>query len=142
MQGTMVSILLVEDDEVDVEAVRRGFMKQRIANPLVVAADGMQALDILRGTADRPPLAPPFVILLDLNMPRMSGIEFLKELRADPKLGHSVVFVLTTSKADEDKLAAYRHHIAGYVIKEEVGAAFIDLVKMLGFYCQVVDLPR
>ena len=142
MGTSTVNILLVEDDDVDVEAVRRGLKRQKIANPLTVAADGIEALAILRGEGDRTPLAKPFIILLDLNMPRMSGLEFLEALRADPVLSNSVVFVLTTSKDDEDKTQAYKQHVAGYIVKENVGTAFVDLVTMLDCYWRVVELPQ
>ena len=94
-----VTLLLVEDDAVDAEAIQRAFRQQRIANPFVVVRDGVEALAALRG--ERGPLVPhPFLVLLDVNMPRMNGIEFLEALRADPVLSRTVVFVLTTSDRD------------------------------------------
>jgi CheY-like chemotaxis protein len=140
MNTRTVQILLVEDDDVDVMAVRRAFREQKIANPVTVAQDGLEALDILRGKG-RPPLERPFIILLDLNMPRMNGIEFLDALRADPQLKNAIVFVLTTSKADEDKAAAYNKNIAGYIVKTDVGNGFIQVVNMLDRYWRVVELP-
>jgi CheY-like chemotaxis protein len=130
-------VLLIEDNEVDVEAVRRAFEKHRIANPIVVASDGQAGLAALRDGRIR----RPYVILLDLNLPRMSGLEFLQALRADPLLTDSVVFVLTTSKRDEDKLAAYRNQIAGYMVKSEVGEGLLRLVRLFGTYFQIVTLP-
>jgi CheY-like chemotaxis protein len=140
MSTRTVQILLVEDDDVDVLAVRRAFREQKIANPITVAKDGLEALDILRGNG-RPALDRPFIILLDLNMPRMNGIELLGELRADPQLKHSIVFVLTTSKADEDKAAAYDKNIAGYIVKADVGHGFVQVVGMLNHYWRIVELP-
>ena len=134
-----VTLLLVDDNEVDVEAVTRGLRKARIANEVRVAGDGLAALELLRDPVDRFPR--PFVILLDLNMPRMNGIEFLAELREDPALSDSVVFVLTTSNADEDKVRAYEHHVAGYILKSNVGSDFAELASMLGHYWQLVELP-
>ena len=81
-----VNILLVEDDEIDAEALQRSFAKHKIANPITVAKDGLEALQILRGADDREPFASPYIILLDLNMPRMNGIEFLEAIRADDEL--------------------------------------------------------
>ena len=81
------------------------------------------------------------MILLDLNMPRMGGLELLNTLRNDPSLETSVVFVLTTSKDDEDKLAAYKQHIAGYIVKEKLDDGFEDLVKLLDHYWRLVELP-
>jgi CheY-like chemotaxis protein len=132
-----VQVLLIEDNEVDIEAVRRAFAKHRIANPIVVARDGRAGLDALRSGRVR----RPYVILLDLNLPRLNGLEFLEELRTDPRLGDSVVFVLTTSNRDDDKVAAYQSHVAGYMVKSEVGEGFLRLVDMLGAYWRIVQLP-
>ena len=139
--GRTVSVLLVEDNEVDREAVRRAFLRHRIANPIHVAIDGVEALDLLRGTNGKERLPRPYLILLDINMPRMSGIELLRELRADPDLHDSIVFVLTTSKSDEDKIAAYGANIAGYIIKSDVGAGFVGLVGLLDHYWKIVEFP-
>ena len=136
MIQSTVNILLVEDNEVDVEAVKRAFAKQRIANPIHVASDGVQALELLRGDFLR-----PFLIILDINLPRMNGIEFLQEVRKDPELKDSVVFVLTTSKRDEDKVASYDLNVAGYMVKEAVGKDFMRLTDMLGSYWRIVELP-
>lgn len=134
-------ILLVEDDLVDQQAIVRAFTRERIANKLIVANDGLDALEHLRGTGGRPALNRPYIILLDWNLPRMNGREFLRELRADPSLRDSVVFVLTTSRADEDRVAAYGEHVAGYILKEQVGHTFMELVHMLNSFWKVVVLP-
>ncbi len=139
--GRVVTALLIDDNEIDREAVRRAFAKLKIANPVVEARDGIEGLEKLRGAGGAPPLARPFLILLDINMPRMSGIDFLRELRADPALQDSVVFVLTTSKNDEDRMASYDFNVAGYVIKSDVGTGFLRLVEMLEHYWRVVVLP-
>lgn len=134
-----VTVLLVEDNEVDVEAVRRGFRKQRIANQIRVARDGMEALELLR--SKDPPFPRPFLILLDINMPRMNGIELLRALRADETLHSSVVFVLTTSDAEQDMVDAYDLNVAGYMLKGDVGEGFVKLTTMLDHYWRVVLLP-
>lgn len=134
-------ILLVEDDLVDQQAIVRAFTRERIANKLIIANDGLDALEHLRGTGGRPALNRPYIILLDWNLPRMNGREFLRELRADPSLRDSVVFVLTTSRADEDRVAAYGEHVAGYILKEQVGHTFMELVHMLNSFWKVVVLP-
>lgn len=136
-----VQILLVEDDEIDAMAVQRAFRKQRIANPIHLAENGLEALELLRGQNGRPPLSRPFLILLDLNMPRMNGIEFLEELRNDPQLDNSLVFVLTTSDDDRDKVAAYEQHVAGYVVKAKAGEDFIHLMDILDGYWRYVEFP-
>lgn len=137
-----VSVLLVDDDDVDVMAVKRAFRKAKIANPLVVARDGLEALAMLRGEDGQEPVPRPFIIVLDLNMPRMDGFEFLSELRKDPKLRDSVVFVLTTSKADEDRAASYDMNVAGYIVKSEVGDGFLNVTQLLDSYWRVVLLPQ
>jgi CheY-like chemotaxis protein len=141
MSGSTVQILLVDDNDVDVEAVQRAFARHRIANPIAVARDGLDALDVLRGTAGRPALPRPFLILLDLSMPRMNGVEFLDVLRADPLLRDTIVFVLTTSSSDEDKVASYHHNVAGYIVKSEVGEGFVRLVTLLDHYWRIVEFP-
>lgn len=141
IQRNDVQILLVEDDDVDAEAVIRGFRAARIANDIVVAGDGVEALEVLRGGNGRAPLKKPYIVLLDLNMPQMNGIEFLDSLRQDPELTDAVVFVLTTSSAEEDRLRSYTHHVAGYMVKSEVGPSFQQAVAMLDSYWTTVVLP-
>lgn len=136
-----VNVLLVEDNDVDIAGVRRAFVRHKIANPIVVAKDGLQALDILRGTSSGAPLGRPYLILLDLNLPRMSGIELLEALRRDPMLKDSIVFVLTTSESNEDKLASYDFNIAGYMVKSAIGEGFIRLVELLDSYWRIVEFP-
>jgi CheY-like chemotaxis protein len=92
-----VTFLIVEDDEVDIMALERSFDQLRIANKKIVAKDGVEGLEFLRGEGGRDRIEPPFIVLLDLNMPRMNGLEFLEEIRNDATLHKSVVFVLTTS---------------------------------------------
>jgi CheY-like chemotaxis protein len=91
------TVLLVDDDDVDVVAITRAFKALRIANPMVTARDGLEALDILRGSNGRDALRAPYLVLLDLHMPRMGGVKFLTELRDDPGLCQTLVFVMTTS---------------------------------------------
>lgn len=132
------TILLVEDDDIDAMIVERAFKKLRIVNPIVRAKDGILALELLRSTT----ISRPYIILLDLNMPRMGGLEMLEELRGDKNLTNNVVFVLTTSKDDEDKFAAYSQNIAGYILKENLQDGFDDLVKLLDHYWRIVELPE
>ena len=133
---------MVEDDDIDVMAVQRTFKKEKIANPLHIARDGVEALDFLRGTGGKPKLAKPYVILLDINMPRMDGHEFLCELRSDPEHKNAVVFVLTTSSAARDREAAYERHVAGYITKRDTADGFVSRVtRMLDGYWRVVQLP-
>ena len=114
-RGRTVSILLVDDDEVDRRAVMRSFQKHKIENPIMTARDGREALEILRGEGGDA-LERPYMILLDLRMPRMDGLEFLAELRGDPKLRDSIVFVLTTSDLEKDRTESYNYNVAGYIL--------------------------
>src|ERR1041384_3247023 len=106
-EGT-VNILLVDDDDIDIMTLQRAFKRNNISNPLSVAHNGIEALDKLRGTNGAEKITPPpRIILLDINMPQMNGLEFLREMRSDPALKHISVFVLTTSNDDKDKVEAY-----------------------------------
>jgi CheY-like chemotaxis protein len=136
-----VNVLLVEDDEVDRKVVQRAFVKHKIANPIIQARDGVEALEIMRGCNERGPLARPYLVLLDLNMPRMNGIEFLTELRKDALLRDSIVFVLTTSREEQDRVQAYDLNVAGYMVKTDAGADFVKAVTMLDHYWRVVEFP-
>lgn len=133
----LVSLLVVEDDEVDVMALRRAFGKRNLVNPIHVARDGMQALALLAAAA----VPRPYLILLDLNMPRMNGIEFLRALRADDRHRDAVVFVLTTSPAEQDRKAAYSANVAAYIEKSDTGKGFAGMVDLLERYWNVVTLP-
>jgi CheY-like chemotaxis protein len=134
----VLNILLVEDDQVDVMNVRRAFQKNRITNPLFIAGDGIEALEMLH--SGRVPLFRR-IILLDLNMPRMSGIEFLRELRKDPSLMHTPVVILTTSNDDRDKIEAYNLNVAGYLLKPVTFVNFVEVMATLHKYWTLVELP-
>ena len=141
MDERRLNILLVEDDELDVMNVQRAFKKNNVVNPLYVAANGVEALEMLRG--QRQPAVPHDrrLILLDLNMPKMGGIEFLKELRADPQLHATTVVVLTTSDEERDKVKAYDLNVAGYILKPVTLAAFVEIMATLNKYWSVNELP-
>ena len=134
----LLNILLVEDDEVDVMNVRRAFQKNHITNPLFVASNGVQALEQLRGgkiPQDRR------IVLLDLNMPQMNGIEFLREVRRDPKLNLIPVVVLTTSNDERDRIEAYNLNVAGYLLKPVTFSNFCEVMAALNKYWALVELP-
>jgi CheY-like chemotaxis protein len=123
MRRPLLRVLLVEDDEVEVMSVRRAFRMTGVEHDLIVARDGVEALAVLRGVG-HPKLARPYVILLDVNMPRMNGLEFLCEVRRDPELSAADVIVLTTSTAEADRRAACDARVAGYVVKSTLGEDF------------------
>lgn len=133
-----LNILLVEDDEVDVMTVKRAFRQNHITNPLFVAGDGIEALEMLR-SGELP--KGRRLVLLDLNMPRMNGIEFLQELRKDREHAATPVVVLTTSNEDEDKVKAYDLNVAGYLVKPVTFLNFCDLMVALNKYWSLVELP-
>ena len=137
-----VNLLLVDDDEVDVQGLKRAFAKSRIGNPITVARDGIEALEFLRCENGRPQLPKPHLILLDLNMPRMNGLEFLEAIRADEDLKRSVVFMITTSKAEEDKARAYDQHVAGYIVKQDPANTFMQAVALMEHYWKIVEFPE
>lgn len=136
-----INILLVEDDDGDAKAVMRAFSRAQIANPITRAHDGAEALEILRAHAPHAPESP-FICLVDINMPRMSGHEFVAALRADEALRRLVVFMLTTSKLRDDVDHAYDNNVAGYIVKESAGADFLDLIGTLNAYWRLVELPE
>jgi CheY-like chemotaxis protein len=133
-----LNILLVEDDQVDVMNVKRAFDRNRISNPLYVAGDGIEALRMLR-SGEVP--SERRIILLDLNMPKMSGIEFLRELRSDPALQLTPVVVLTTSNDERDKIEAYNLNVAGYLLKPVTFINFVEVMAALNKYWTLVELP-
>ena len=142
MDEKLTSFLLVDDDEVDVMTVKRAFKKNNITSPLYVATNGIEALALLRGN-EMPKLLPGQrrLILLDLNMPKMGGIEFLRELRADPKLRRLPVIVLTTSNEDKDKVEAYNFNVAGYILKPVTFTKFVEAIGTLNKYWMLSELP-
>ena len=133
----LVNILLVEDDEVDIMNVQRAFKKNNISNPLHVARNGIEALDILKSNVN-----PPRIILLDINMPKMGGIEFLGELRKIPELRSSSVFIMTTSNEESDKIAAYDLNVAGYILKPLSFEGFTSAVAILNHYWHLCEMPQ
>lgn len=141
MTEPALTILLVEDDDVAAESVVRSLGRSGTPYPVVWAEDGVAALAALRGEDPARRVPRPRVVLLDLNMPRMNGFEFLQQLRADPALTDDVVFVLTTSDADTDRSRAYHEHVAGYMVKAAVGPQFSRLAQLLSSYHQAVRWP-
>jgi len=132
-----VPILLVEDDLIDVKTVKRAFKENKVRNPLFVVGNGEEALDFLYGRgeyADRTSAALPGLILLDLNMPVMNGIEFLQAIKQDDALKRIPVVVLTTSKDESDLVETYNLSVAGYIVKPVDFAQFIETVKVIDLY--------
>jgi len=138
MADHALNILLVDDDEVDVMTVKRAFSKANITNKLYVATDGIEALSLLRSDGIPPARR---LVLLDLNMPRMSGIEVLREIRADPALQAITVIVLTTSNEDRDRVEAYQLNVAGYLLKPVTFHAFAEVMSTMNKYWTLMEMP-
>lgn len=138
MDERALNILLVDDDEVDVMTVKRAFTKANISNPMFVATNGVEALELLRG--DRLPRNRRLV-LLDLNMPKMNGIELLREIRRDPALAPTTVVVLTTSNEDRDRVEAYRLNVSGYLLKPVTFQTFAEVMAALNKYWTLQEMP-
>ncbi|MFG2076699.1 response regulator [Nonomuraea maritima] len=141
-EGRPIEVLLVEDDQGDILLTREAFELNKVRNRLHVVNDGEQAMAFLRqedGYADVP---RPDLVLLDLNLPRMSGLEVLAEVKADAALRTIPVVVLTTSEAEEDILHSYRLHANAYVTKPVDFEQFIRVVRQIdNFFVTVVKLP-
>ena len=138
MDERVINILLVDDDEVDVMTVKRAFARANISNPIFVATNGIEALEMLRKDAIP---AKRRLILLDINMPKMNGIEFLRELRSDPELQHATVVALTTSNADRDRLEAYKLNVAGYLLKPVTFQQFAEVMATINKYWALMEMP-
>ncbi len=129
-------ILLVEDDRVDIMTVQRALKNNSISNPLHVARTGLEALGMLRGDG-YPKLDPrPVHILLDLNLPKMGGIEFLREVRADPELKSLKIIVLTSSNEPRDRRAAFQHDVDDYIVKPH---SFDEFTRAIGTILSLWD---
>ncbi|NJR32478.1 MAG: response regulator [Chamaesiphon sp. CSU_1_12] len=140
--NSILNILLVEDDEVDVMNVQRAFEAGKITSPLYVASNGIEALEMLRGQPGQPSVVPPDrrLILLDLNMPQMNGLRFLQELRADETLKHIPVVVFATSIEDSDKIETYGLNVAGYIHKPTKFADFVELLVAINDYWKLCEM--
>lgn len=136
-----LTVVLIEDDDVAAEAVERSLSRLEERVKLIWAHDGQDGLDVLRGRDPARIAARPRLILLDLNMPRMNGFEFLRAMREDPTLRDEIAFVLTTSDDDTDRSRAYHENIAGYMVKSAVGPQFAKLIQLLRSYRHAVKLP-
>lgn len=137
-------ILLVEDNADDEELTLRAFRKNNILNPVVVARDGVEALDYLFGTgahSGRDTRNQPQVVLLDLKLPKVDGLEVLRQLRADPRTHLLPVVILTTSNEERDILASYQLGANSYVRKPVDFEQFLEAARQLGLYWLVLNVP-
>lgn len=130
-----VNILLVEDDHIDAKAFLRAMQNLKIGNPVTLASDGVEGWEALQA------MERPNMVILDINMPRMTGLELLRKIRADKHLHDTIVFMLTTSNDDEDKFDAYDLNVAGYMLKSDMGNSFVKAVTLVENYWKVVEFP-
>lgn len=140
-QTKPVKILLVEDDSIDVKAFQRAMSKLKISNPVHISNDGVEAWEYLQGCVSEGGDATPSLVILDINMPRMNGLELLSKIRADDSLRHLIVFMLTTSNDEKDKFEAFDMNVAGYMLKSDMGNSFIRAVELIDSYWRVVEFP-
>ena len=131
-------VLLLEDDVVDATTVKKAVKDLNVANTLIHFVNGEEALEYLRNQAN----PVPCVILLDLNMPRMNGIEFLKIIKADSNLRCIPIIAITTSRADSDKTQCFDNGIAGYIVKPNNYDEFVIAFKILNLYWTLNELPE
>ncbi len=133
------SILLVEDNPMDLDLTKRAFARRRLANPLLVARDGAEAIALVDGWPAEQPA--PAVVLLDLKLPRVDGLEVLRHLRAHPEFGTVPVVVLTTSTEDQDVQAAYKLGVNSYIVKPVDFEKFITVVDQIDLYWLILNHP-
>ncbi|MEL6863660.1 MAG: response regulator [Bacteroidota bacterium] len=131
-------ILLVEDDHVDAMTVKRAFRDIRVSNAIVHLENGEEALRYLR--AENQP--KPAIILLDLNMPRMNGIEFLDVVKNDLQLRSIPIVVLTTSTEYNDRTESFQYSVAGYMVKPVIYSEFVDMIQTISTYWSNSELPE
>ena len=134
-----IEFLLIEDDDIDAKAFERSMREHKIGNSIVRARDGKEALSYLRGNNAK---NRHQILMLDISMPRMNGFEFLEILRNDDALKHHIVFVLTTSNNDIDRMRAYQKCISGYIVKANAGEDFVQLMKLLDDFILCVEFPE
>ena len=136
-----MNILLVEDNDLDVEILKRGLRKMDASASLVRAKDGQEALELLTEDADTGVLPRPYVVLLDINMPRMSGHEFLETLRDTEEIKGARVFVFTTSDSKKDVDRAYQNNANGYIVKPNSSSELHDVLESLQNFWAVCEDP-
>jgi len=131
-------ILLLEDDRVDAMTVRRAFKELKVTNPLVSSMNGEEAFKHLRSEGNE----KPCIILLDLNMPKMNGIEFLKVVKANDVLKKIPVVVLTTSREEQDVVESFKFGVAGYIVKAADYKKFVEAIRIIDLYWTLSELPN
>ena len=137
--NTTLPILLIEDNPMDVDLTRRAFIRHNLANPLDVMRDGQEAIDFVAGWRAGDPV--PSVILLDLKLPKISGLEVLRAIRSHPDIGTVPIVVLTSSAEDDDIRKAYLLGANSYIVKPVDFEKFIDVARQIELYWTVLNMP-
>ncbi len=130
-------VLLVDDDTIDAMTVKRSFRDLKVTHPLVHTLNGEDALAHLAAPGN----TPPWLILLDLNMPKMNGLEFLRVVKSDPELRKTPVVILTTSSKEQDITACFQLNVAGYIVKPIDYGTFVEIVRAVDLYWALNELP-
>jgi two-component system response regulator len=138
---TTIEILIVEDNPHDLELAMHAFARHNVSNRIAVARDGQEALDYLLGTDEQAPSSPPKVVLLDLKLPKIDGLEVLREIRAHEDLRHLPVVILTSSGHERDIVESYNVGVNSYTVKPVDFEKFVDTVRTLGFYWLLLNQP-
>ncbi|HEX3517795.1 MAG TPA: response regulator [Solirubrobacteraceae bacterium] len=142
MNAELISVLLVEDDPGDVLLIREAFAEHKVGNVLSTVSDGVEAMRYIRGEGEYADRGRPDLVLLDLNLPRKSGVEVLAEIKGDPDLSMIPVVVLTTSESEEDVIRSYRMHANAYITKPVDFERFKEVVHQIDeFFVGIVRLP-
>ncbi len=139
--GKLVSVLLVGSSEDDVHGVKRALDDLQVVNPFIVAHDGREALDYLRGENGKSRLQSPYIVVLDVDVPESHGLELLSELRRDDKLLNSAVFALTTSITDDIRQRCSEYAVSGYVLKSRPAESLREAFKLANLYWAIVQIP-
>ena len=145
MSSNSLIVLMAEDNEHDIVATKRAWKKNSINNPLYIVRDGEECLDYLyrRGKYSEPESSPkPGILLLDINMPKMGGLEVLRHVREDAKLKDLHVIILTTSKADEDMVASRRLNANAYILKPVGFENFAEAIRRINLFWEIAETPK
>ncbi len=136
-----VRFMFVDDDEISIMALQRGVKQLEISNTVQLAMNGVEAIAILNEAMLSYGSLPPYVVVLDLNMPKMGGLEFLEKIRNNENFKNLLVFVLTTSDAPCDIASAYGYKVAGYIVKDDSRNSYKETIAMIKAYSELVVLP-
>lgn len=137
MKNSTLPILLVEDDKIDIMTIKRALLELKILNPVFICENGLEALEYLQDPKNN----KPGIILLDINMPKMNGIEFLQHRTTIGEIRHIPTVVLTTSKDEQNKVESFNLGVSGYMIKPVDYLKFVEIIKTIDLYWTLSELP-